>query len=158
MAKTADISFAGSIALPIHQERHDLVTRLQSEFTVNARTSLYGHALNRLCCSGTLTFNHSAVRDLNMRIFEAMAMGVPLLTNREAEANGLLDLFEDGTHLIIYNNAEDLVSKARAYLGDDAARERIATTGRAEVLARHTYEHRVQTISGDGGRDRTRFR
>lgn len=143
---TSDVSFAGSIALPIHQERHDLVTRLQSEFVVNARTSLYGHALNRFCRSGKLTFNHSAVRDLNMRVFEALAMGVPLLTNRDAEANGLLDLFNDGEHLVVYDDADDLVRKVRAYARDDDARAAIASAGRAEVLAVHTYRHRVEAV------------
>jgi len=146
VSKSADISFAGSIALPIHQERHKLLTRLQSEFAVAAQTSLYGHGLNKLCCSAKLTFNHSAVRDLNMRVFEALAMGVPLLTNREAEANGLLELFRDGEHLIVYNDGDDLVSKARAYLDNDAARVAIASAGRAEVLAKHTYRHRVESI------------
>ena len=34
---------------------YDLVTRLQSEFTVSARTSVYGHALNAFYRPGTLT-------------------------------------------------------------------------------------------------------
>jgi hypothetical protein len=58
-----------------------------------------------------LTFNHSAVYEPNMRIFEVLAMGGALLTNREAERNGLLDLFRDGEHLVVYNSEADLLDK-----------------------------------------------
>ncbi|MCC6696780.1 MAG: glycosyltransferase [Candidatus Hydrogenedentes bacterium] len=142
----ADISFVGSIALPIHQERYDLLRHIEAHFRVLARSCLYGDELCRLCGSTKLTFNHSAVRDLNMRVFEALAMGVPLLTNRDSAVNGLLDLFEEDTHLIVYDSADDLLVKARRYLDDDAARRRVAEAGFAEVLARHTYRHRVEAL------------
>ena len=142
----ADISFVGSIVLPIHQERYELLQRLQAEFHMLAQSCMYGPMLCRMCGSTKLTFNHSAVRDLNMRVFEAPAMGVPLLTNRDSAANGLLDLFEDGTHLIVYDSPDDLMAKARKYLHDDDARKRIADAGLQAVLAKHTYRHRAEAI------------
>ncbi|MCF6285000.1 MAG: glycosyltransferase, partial [Candidatus Hydrogenedentes bacterium] len=90
-------------------------------------------------------FNASIACDVNMRVFEALATGRPLVTNREAAANGLFELFEDGVHLIGYDD-EDLVSQVRRYLDDPGAAEAIGEAGRREVLERHTYAHRVNEI------------
>jgi hypothetical protein len=144
--KTCDISFAGSISGAVHDERRRLLNRLSESFSVLSLESVFGDACCRAMAAGWLAFNHSVVEDLNMRVFEAMAMGLPLLTNRASAANGLLDLFEDGKHLIVYDDEDNLVKAVRRYLDDDAARDRIAAEGRAEVLAKHTYEHRVDAI------------
>lgn len=146
MERPYDISFAGAASWAVHQERARLLTLLAHDFSVLAREGVHGDELCSTVSSGRLTFNHSAVQDLNMRIFEALAMGRPLLTNRASEANGLLDLFEDGKHLIAYDSDEDLVDKVRRYLDDESAREALARQGREEVLQRHTYSHRVEEI------------
>jgi len=141
-----DIAFVGNIILPVHQQRHDLLKRLQESFTSIAVTRAYGDEVCDIIARGKLAFNHCAVFDVNMRVFEAMAMGRPVLTNREAERNGLLDLFEDGEHLIVYDNEKDIVEKADYYLRDDEARVAIAKGGYDTVLAQHTYLHRVDSI------------
>lgn len=94
-----------------------------------------------------LVFNSSIAGDLNMRVFEALGMGAALLTDRAASANGLLDLFTDGEHLITYDD-DTLVDLARRYLEDSEARERIACAGRQLVLESETYSRRVRTILG----------
>ncbi|MCC6489301.1 MAG: glycosyltransferase, partial [Candidatus Hydrogenedentes bacterium] len=146
MERPYDISFAGAASSAVHQERARLLTLLSQGFSVLARESVHGGELCRIVSSGRLTFNHSAVQDLNMRIFEALAMGCPLLTNRASEANGMLDLFEEGKHLIVYDSDEDLAGKVRHYLDDEPGREALARQGREEVLARHTYSHRVNEV------------
>ncbi len=142
----ADVSFAGTIALPIHQERHALLQLLRREFTFIGKSAVFGPGLCALCCSAKLTFNHSAVLDVNMRIFEALAMGCALLTNESSSENGLLDIFQDGEHLVLFHDAEDLVARTKKYLADDTARRRVAYYGRREVMARHTYKHRAEAI------------
>lgn len=141
-----DIAFVGNIILPVHELRHELLKRLQESFSSIAVTCAFGDEVCGIIARGKLAFNHSAVFDVNMRIFEAMAMGRPVLTNRDAERNGLLDLFEDGKHLIVYDNADDIVEKAGYYLDHADEREAIARTGYETVLAEHTYLHRVDTI------------
>ena len=145
-APTHDIAFAGSANLPIHRERPRLLQSLARHFSVLAQEAAFGDALCHVFARGRLAFNHSAVQELNMRIFETLGMGRALLTNRQAAFNGLLELFEDGKHLIAYDSEEDLIAKAADYLADAERRNAIALAGRAEVLARHTYAHRVQTI------------
>jgi GT2 family glycosyltransferase/2-polyprenyl-3-methyl-5-hydroxy-6-metoxy-1,4-benzoquinol methylase/tetratricopeptide (TPR) repeat protein len=80
-----------------------------------------------------------------MRVFEALASGSLLLTN-DLRGNGQEELSQDGVYLATYQDAEDLLDKIEFYLRRGDVRERIAAAGRAEVLARHTYQHRMQTI------------
>jgi hypothetical protein len=144
--KTCDISFVGAASMPVHRERARLLHLLAEHFSIGDLERVHGDDYCRHTCSGRLTFNHSAIEDLNMRIFEALAMGCPLLTNRESAHNGLLDLFEDGKHLIVYDSDEDLLRKVQHYLNDEAACAAIARRGREEVIACHTYDHRVSEI------------
>ena len=144
--KEYDISFVGAASMPVHRERARLLHLLADHFSVQALERVHGDDCCRHTCSGRLTFNHSAIEDLNMRIFEALAMGCPLLTNRASAYNGLLELFEAGRHLVVYDSDEDLIEQTRRYLDDKSARDAVARKGREEVLSRHTYDHRVNEV------------
>jgi spore maturation protein CgeB len=90
-------------------------------------------------------FNISIKRDLNMRVFEIMSTGTPLLTNRNVE--GLGDLFNSGEHYWGYDGLEDLVEKAGYLLElSDIKRDGMAARALHEVRSKHTYKHRMQTI------------
>ncbi|GMV95024.1 MAG: hypothetical protein AMXMBFR82_48020 [Candidatus Hydrogenedentota bacterium] len=144
--KQFDVSFVGAATMPVHRERARLLHLLAVRFSVEALERVHGEDYCRHMCGGRLAFNHSAIEDLNMRIFEALAMGCPLLTNRSSAYNGLLDLFEEGKHLIVYDSDEDLIDKTREYLDNPTAREAIGRAGKDEVLEKHTYDHRVRAI------------
>lgn len=146
VAKTCDIAFAGALVGGVHEERRRLLTALQQRFTMRSHQRVYGDALCRACCRGRFVFNHSAVSDLNMRVFETLAMKSVLLTNRDSERNGLLDLFENGRHLLVYDDEDHLVSLLDRYVNDEEERGRIAQAGYEEVMAKHTYLHRIQTM------------
>ncbi len=146
-ATQCDISFVGSVGGGVHDERGRLLAALANRFEVSQKsTGCYGADYRQAICSGRLTFNHAAVNDLNMRIFEALAMGVPLLTNRSSDVNGLSDLFRDKEHLIIYHDEADLFSQVAHYLANPEEARALGEAGYREVLARHTYAHRVQEI------------
>lgn len=145
MDKIHDVAFVGSIERSLHAERANRIARLAERFSVLADTALDTTSMSRAYSAAKLAFNSSVAQDVNMRVFEAMAMGVPLLTNRNADVNGLFELFRDREHLIAYDD-DNLVDLARKYVEDDAAREKIAASARAEVLAHHTYAHRVQEL------------
>jgi Glycosyl transferases group 1/DUF based on E. rectale Gene description (DUF3880) len=144
-AKDFDIVFVGSTDQRIYDQRARRLQALGAQFGVATLKTYLQEEVRATSSRGKLAFNSSAFHDVNMRVFETLAMGCPLLTDANARANGLFDLFEDGTHLIAYSD-EDLVEKAGLYLEDHQARDGIARAGRAEVLARHTYAHRVATI------------
>jgi len=77
------------------------------------------------------------------RIFEVLACGAFLLSDRQKD---VLDLFEDGKHLVCFESPDDLVSKVRYFLNHPSERHLIAKQGQEEVLKNHTYIHRIKTL------------
>lgn len=146
-AVSHDIVFVGTTKFVVNAERILRLVRLAGHFTVARQEDVGPEDMCRVFCSGRLVFNSSVSQDVNMRVFEVMAAARPLLTNRDAAANGLDELFEEGRHYIGYGD-EDLVEQARCYLDDPAACERIARAGHALVLEKHTYLHRVDSMLG----------
>ena len=76
-----------------------------------------------------ISFNCSLNGDLNMRVFEVLAAGGCLLTDRLGVATGLEQLFVDGRDLILYNDGADLLAKARHYLDNPQLCLQIAAQG-----------------------------
>jgi len=74
------------------------------------------------------------------RVFEAMACGTFVLCDRQRD---VLELFRDGEHLVFFSDGSDLVEKVCHYLEHPKERRTIARKGCEEVLANHTYAHRV---------------
>ncbi len=144
--KRYDIAFVGALTSDVHIKRAYLLGKLKERFNVNIQTGVHGEAMCRTFHEGRIAFNHCDINDINMRVFEVMAMGCPLLTNRTPERTGLFDLFEEGKHMLVYDDADDLLHKVKQYLGDKETCMRVAKAGRDEVLAKHTYAHRVERI------------
>ncbi|MBI1319341.1 MAG: glycosyltransferase [Candidatus Hydrogenedens sp.] len=143
--ETHDIAFAGSLHLDVHANRRELLDTLRPDFSVLAENGCFGEQLCELYCRGRLAFNHSAVQEVNMRIFEAMAMGRPLVTSAEAESNGLLELFEEGRDLLLYDSAASLHRVCQQSLST-GERERMGKRARDRILEAHTYAHRISTL------------
>jgi hypothetical protein len=141
-----DVAFAGAWQTAVHAERGVLLDQLSARFRLRRREHVYGDEMCRLYASARLGFNHAAVREVNMRVFETLAMGRCLLTDVGAAMSGLFDLFEDGRHLVAYNDAATLIAHCRDYLEDDNKRQAIAQAGREWVLSHHTYAHRVAEV------------
>lgn len=96
---------------------------------------------------GKVILNVAERGDLNYRVFEALAMGKPLLTPRTG--NGLLDLFEDGVHLLTYapGDASDCAAKARWLLDHPDQAEAMGRAGKKLVDEKHRARHRAATFS-----------
>ncbi len=80
----------------------------------------------------------------NMRFFEALCSGSCLVTDRVADLESLG--FIDGVHFAGYSDGVELKAVTESLLRDDERRETIAAAGRAAVLAKHTYAHRMETL------------
>ena len=140
--KRYDVAFVGHIN---GEKRINFLDRAFKEFPnffygqrfFEEAASVYNEA--RIC------LNISAVDDVNMRTFEVMASGGFLLTE---DIPTLHELFEDGKHLVMYKDLDDMVAKARYYIDNPEEREKIAQAGREEVLAKHTYTHRMKEMLG----------
>ncbi len=142
VARQFDVAFVGNIFPGPRGELLDLIRR-------RYRNSFVGQAyfddMARTYSAARIAFNRSIRNDVNMRVFEAVAYGSMLMTNDLGD-NGLGELFQDGVHLAVYRDHEDLLDKLAFYLGREALRERIAAAGRAEAIAKHTYGQRMEGI------------
>ena len=83
----------------------------------------------------------------NMRVFETLACKVPLLVycNRKEHA-GLLDLFEDGKHLFVYESEDELRELSVRLLMNPDLRESVVDEGYRAVVTHHSYKNRLNTL------------
>ncbi|MFA6110350.1 MAG: glycosyltransferase, partial [Candidatus Latescibacterota bacterium] len=146
--KAYDLVFVGQTLPRWHQDRVRLLERLRRagfDLRVDSRV-LEEMAL--LFSRGRIVFNRSLNGDLNMRVFEALASGSMLLTDRLPAAAGLEELLVDRRHLVLYDE-ENLEDLTRHYLERAEEREAIAEAGYREAVARHTYGHRADRLLAD---------
>ncbi len=142
LPKERDVAFVGNL---FPGARSELVGRILERHPDSFVGRAYFDEMARLYSSSRIVFNRSIRDDINMRVFEALACGSLLVTNDLAE-NGQDELFVPGTHLVTYRDAEELLRAIGHHLEHPGDRERIAAIGRREVLANHTYRHRMETL------------
>jgi tetratricopeptide (TPR) repeat protein len=138
--KRYDITFVGTL----NPKREEMLGRLRTRFRVHYERC-FGERMSQVYSESKIIFNVSTVDEINMRIFEAMASGSLLLTDAIPES-GLGELFEDRKHLVFYHTSDEMMALAEYYLNHDEERARIASAGRQEVLAKHTYANRVDEM------------
>ena len=141
-----DVGFVGSLLAGLHDARRGLVGRLleRFEWVLVARGAFREEAARELSrCR--LVFNRSLHEDVNMRVFEGMACGRPLLTDRLPSKCGLEEVARDGETAFLYDDAT-LEETVRGLLSEPPLLERVAQAGRAHVVAAHTYKHRAAEI------------
>jgi spore maturation protein CgeB len=80
-----------------------------------------------------------------IRVFEALACGVPLICSPWDDAERL---FSPGEDYLIAQNGSDMQRHMAALLADPAAAGALAEHGRQTILARHTCAHRVDELMG----------
>lgn len=140
LQKKYDVCFVGHINSP---NRIEALDRLFAEIP----NFYYGQQLfegaARKFAESKIVFNIAMTDDINMRCFEAMATGSFLLTNWIPTIE---DLFEDGKHLVLYRNLDEMVEKAKYYIAHDDEREKIAQAGYEEVMKNHKIQNRVDVI------------
>lgn len=145
VARRHDVVFVGRTHYMVNRQRRARLAVLEKQFNLGCYSGLGAAEMAMAYGCAPLIFNASIARDVNMRVFEVLATGRPLITNRDADVNGLLELFEDGHHLITYDDT-DLVAQVRRYLNEPDQARAIGEAGQVEVRARHTYSHRVEHI------------
>jgi hypothetical protein len=138
-----DVGFVGNLSASTERER--MFSLLASRFQMNDFRRRYAKEdIGTIYSQAKTVVNVAVNGDLNMRVFEAMAAGALLITDRIA--NGLEQMFTDGEHLILYQEESDLLDKLRHYLADDVARASVAEAGMNLVLRKHTYSRRIEEM------------
>lgn len=78
-----------------------------------------------------------------IRVFEALACGIPLVTSPWEDVEGL---FTPGRDFLVARNGEEMKRHLLALLFDEGLAAEIAANGLKTVLARHTCAHRVREL------------
>lgn len=137
-----DVLFLGRVGGAWHQFRNHAVAALETAgIDITAKLVDFSDMPDHFL-KARISLNISLNGDLNQRIFEVLAAGGFLLTDRLAPEAGLEDLFTDGEHLAIYDGLEDLVDKVRHYLAHPTERERIRRAGQQRVLETLSADHK----------------
>ena len=78
-----------------------------------------------------------------IRMFEALACGIPLVSAPWNDSEGL---FTPGADFLVARSGDEMRRHLQALLGDPAHARAIAEHGRATILARHSCAHRVDEL------------
>jgi hypothetical protein len=116
-----------------------------------AGRSVEGDEFAAVCSSAALTLGITAANAKGNpfytdRMFIAMLAGGCYLGEGGRDADHML---ADGEHCIWYDSLDDCVARAKRYLADAPARERIRAAGEAFVREHHTYDERVAHFLSD---------
>jgi hypothetical protein len=122
-----------------------LLPKISAQFVTNDFSRLYSpKEMGTVYAASKIVLNVPVKDDVNMRVFEGMASGALLVTERTG--NGLTELFTPGEHLVTYEHHDEVPTLVRHYLDDVQERERIARNGQQLVSQQHTYDHRIETM------------
>jgi len=109
----------------------------------NNERYFYGEDHAKRLHLGKMVFQCSQYKEVTRRIFEGMACGCMVITDRLPVETGMSEMFIEGQDIVYYDNAVDAAEKIRFYADNDVERERIARNGYKKVLACHTQVQRV---------------
>jgi Tfp pilus assembly protein PilF len=136
--RTPRLAFVGQ-AGNFHPRRTRLLAALAARGLPLAQRALPQDEAPAFYGSSLLGFNASLNGDLNLRIFEIMAAGAGLLTDRLAPGAGLDRLFTEERELATYGCEEELVERAAALVARPAEAESLGGAG-ARWFDRHLGE------------------
>ncbi len=108
-----------------------------------------GRFLNDLMNRSRISLNISPGTTMHMRALEIMGSGAFMLTRRlpaELDNARLLDLFEEGREVALFDDEHDLVERVRHYLDHPEICERMAEACYPEVVEKFSYRHVAEMI------------
>ncbi len=92
-------------------------------------------------CSGKCALNYPRSNMVNMRVYEVMAIGVPLITMRVDDMHKCG--FAEGDHYLGFNSNQELIDQMGRALYYPEAAQIMAKRAQEFVLQNHTYKHRA---------------
>ncbi len=123
----------------------DSIARNLPAYVVN-QNGWIGKEHNEFLNSGLVVLQQSRHKEITRRIFEGMAAGKMVLTDRLGPQTRIDELFVENEDIVYYNTEEECVEKLLHFCKNPDERERIARNGYQKVLSNHTAAHRVDFI------------
>lgn len=117
------------------------------ELIQKIKAPVFGREMYSMLTDSKICFNmHGEVAGNsagNIRLFEATGMGSCLLTDNK---ENMSSLFEPGKEVMLYENTEDCIEKAKWLLSNDTQRQKIAAAGQHRTLKDHSIFNRVKQL------------
>ncbi|GGA40202.1 hypothetical protein CYANOKiyG1_58420 [Okeania sp. KiyG1] len=96
--------------------------------------------------SSLINLNISLNGDLNLRVFEVLASGGLLLTDKLSKQSGLDLLFKDGEHLLTFRNELELKHKIEFFLDHPETGREISDKGYEAFWSKHRPELNIKRV------------
>jgi len=126
-----DISFIGNL----YGDRATNMKHIKR--SVDIINNAYGSKHSEIVSRTKINLNFCTSHGASDRVYKIMGAKGFLLTD---DWEGRADMFEDGVHLVIYNDFDDLNEKIEYYLKKGAERDKIREQGYKEVQQYTRYE------------------
>jgi spore maturation protein CgeB len=78
-----------------------------------------------------------------IRVFEALACGIPLICSPWEDVEGL---FRPGADYLTANSGREMKEQLSALLNDEGLRNSVIRSGLETIRARHTCAHRIDEL------------
>ncbi|MBM4436582.1 MAG: glycosyltransferase [Actinobacteria bacterium] len=144
-----DFTFIGNLHPAIQRERNRVVERIgrlrgdgfQVRLTSGVWFAEYNAALNR----AKTTYAGSVTRQINMRVFEAMAAGcLVIISTPNDPLDPLSHAFVPGREIVFADSEADVRAAVRRYSRDEDARAAVTAAAEGVVRERFQYTHVVE--------------
>ncbi len=138
--KDIDVLFYGTVT----PRRQNILDRLRKEHHIH-HVQWLGDEMTEVVNRSKILLNIHAgdFLDTETRIFEGLGWGSFILSEELSEDNP----FVPGQHYAEVKSVEDMTNAIDYYLENEDERDRIASQGHAEAMAKHTYDERAREIS-----------
>lgn len=145
--KLCDVAMVGYVR---DQGRMRMLSDVAAKFRLNVAQGVFGDAAVRVYCGAHVGLNVPShygtpyCYDINMRVFEIAACGVPLVTNNLAE---LAELgFIDAVNCYVYSEGGFSITGAIQIALGKAEQFNVGQAGYELVQKRHLYSHRAEQV------------
>jgi glycosyltransferase involved in cell wall biosynthesis len=95
---------------------------------------------------GLMIIQNSRWGEITRRIFEGMACGKMILTDRLNDNKKLHELFKENEEIVFYDNMADCIEKMNYYNDNEEEREKIAYNGYQKVINNFTQKQVVDKL------------
>ena len=139
-----DIGFMGRFdGYPLREEHLNYLKSLGFKVKIELTDILHPLGIEKVreFYSDCKTIYNNSQFGINMRVFEALALKKPLLTNRIYKCPDIL--FKNNEHLFIFEYKKDLATQLDYIIGNEDERKRIAENGWREVQ-QYTWDNEVK--------------
>jgi glycosyltransferase involved in cell wall biosynthesis len=111
-----------------------------SQGAIGNKNGMEGLEHTKFLNKGLMIIQNSRWGEITRRIFEGMACGKMVLTDRLNDNKKLNELFKENEEIVFYDNIVDCIEKINYYNENKEEREKIAYNGYQKVINNFTQE------------------